>query len=135
MKPIFQTIFDFKHGDCMRACVASIFELSLEEVPNFNDPDSSYYAKNLEKWGSERGITAVNITLTNDDLDVIKNCWVIAVGKSPRDKNEEDRHAVVWYNGKVVHDPHPRGIGIKGKPEVYTIFILKDPIKYKREIF
>lgn len=35
MKPVFQTIIDGAKGDCMRATVASLLELELEQVPHF----------------------------------------------------------------------------------------------------
>jgi hypothetical protein len=35
MKKIFQTIVDKDHGNCMQAAIASLFEIDLEEVPNF----------------------------------------------------------------------------------------------------
>lgn len=35
MIPVFQTIVDPKIGDCLRAATASIFDLKLEQVPNF----------------------------------------------------------------------------------------------------
>jgi len=35
MKPAMQTIFDDVYGDCFGACVASIFEFPIEEMPNF----------------------------------------------------------------------------------------------------
>lgn len=127
MKPVFQTVFDFEHGDCMRACVASIFELSIEEVPNFNEPDSSHFEENLEEWCNTQEIKAISITC--DDENLLKDCWVIAIGQSPRSKNKEYKHAIVWYNKKMVHDPYPNGIGIIGKPEAYNIFIIKNPVQ------
>ena len=35
MIPIYQTFIDGKRGNCMQAVMASLFELSLEKVPNF----------------------------------------------------------------------------------------------------
>lgn len=35
MKKVFQTIVDRGHGNCMQAAIASLFDLELEEVPNF----------------------------------------------------------------------------------------------------
>lgn len=35
MKKVFQTITDSGHGNCMQAAMASIFDMELEDVPNF----------------------------------------------------------------------------------------------------
>jgi len=40
-------------------------------------------------------------------------------------------HAVVYYNGKEVHDPG-KNTGIVGNPEYFIIFALKDPAKIIR---
>ena len=35
MIKVYQTIIDKGHGNCMQAAIASLFELSLDDVPNF----------------------------------------------------------------------------------------------------
>jgi len=35
MIPVFQSIHDKGKGDCLRACVASLLELEIEQVPHF----------------------------------------------------------------------------------------------------
>ena len=135
MKSVMQTVFGFKNGDCMRACVASIFELPIEEVPNFNEPDQSHFERKLDAWGTSVGLTVVDISVENDDTKVLlKDCWLIACGRSPRGKTKNNRHAVVWRNGRMVHDPHPDQRGIRGNPETYTIFIVTDPSKYRKRL-
>jgi hypothetical protein len=39
MKKVYQTIVDKDHGNCMQAVVASLFNLNLEDVPNFIEYD------------------------------------------------------------------------------------------------
>lgn len=131
MKPIYQTIRDFKAGDCMRACVASIFEWPIENVPNFMEDGPSYYGRKLKKWCDSIGITALEIRFDDKETErLIKDCYVVAIGKSPRSTEENEfQHGIVWHNGKMVHDPHPSGNGISGKPNQYTIFIIKNPAK------
>lgn len=127
MKPVMQTIFNFEKGDCMRACVASIFELDIEVVPNFHEPSNFSFAENLTKWGRLSNLIPVDIRNDGEDTDkLLKDCWLIAAGKSPRGKSSKDRHAVVWYNGILKHDPHPDKLGLKGDPETFTIFIILD---------
>lgn len=40
MKKVFQTIIDPKHGNCMQAVFASLFDDELDNVPNFIEMDS-----------------------------------------------------------------------------------------------
>ena len=124
MKPIDQTIFGFKKGNCFQACVASIFEREINDVPEFMGDGVDSFYDNLRKWEGVTGLKFINITVGDEDIDIIKNCFVIAAGPSPRDKKKN--HACIYYNGKMVHDPHPDKIGIVA-PEYYTIIVLQNP--------
>lgn len=126
MKPVKQTICNFKNGDCARACIASIFELPIDSIPNFMQDGLDSFNSNLREWCDSKGIKAIDITI--EDQSVISGCYVLAIGLSPRAKNGE-RHAVVWLDNKMVHDPHLSNNGLNGEPESYTIFIVKDPSK------
>ena len=35
VKPVYQTQFGMPNGNCFAACVASILELKIEDIPNF----------------------------------------------------------------------------------------------------
>lgn len=130
MKPVDQTITEFKNGDCMRACIASIFELPLEEVPNFMRDGPDDFAEHLNEWCDKMGLRAVDIRLDDpsQERETLKGCYVIAVGKSPRATKDWHRHAVVWLNGQMIHDPHPtQKVGfMDGQPEMFSIFIMKN---------
>ena len=133
MKPVDQTIFGFKKGDCMRACVASIFEMTIDEVPNFMENGPKAYADNLAAWCQAAGLKFLDILIEHKELmEYILSDHIIATGASPR--NPEYNHAVICKDGKVVHDPHPDKTGIIGPPQYYTVFLIKDPAKYKEMI-
>lgn len=101
MIPVDQTIFDNKRGNCYAACIASIFELSLEFVPSPNGNDDDFWPI-YHSW-FEKGNARV-VTLTRGEW-VPPESYLIGTVKSPRFENTD--HAVVIYGGKVVHDPHP----------------------------
>ena len=124
--PITQKILNFENGDCFSACVASILELPLTCVPNFNIPSQDSFVHNLEKWCKKQTFILLDITI--DDVALLSDCIVIANGSSPRATENWHRHSVVWQAGKMLHDPHPGGFGIDGDPETYTIFIVKNKI-------
>ncbi len=121
MIPIEQTKFHVPNevtGNCMAACVASIFELELEDVPTFEDTDPQELL--LRKWCESQGIELVRF-----DREYCFNSFYLAVGPSPRNKS---MHMVVMQNGICQHDPHPDGNGITAVHYMY-IFIPKNPAK------
>ncbi len=132
MIPVFQTDMTFNTGNCGEACVASILGVRLEDIPMLHHPedtvDGEYYCSNLRNFLRKFNMTYVDLRFNkgHNPEDFFKNCWVIATGPSPRATKEWHRHAVVWRNGKIVHDPHPSGDGLK-TIDLYGVFILLDP--------
>lgn len=112
MKPVDQR----GDSDCFRACVASILEYDLEDVPLWEDhPD---WFVDVVRWGRIRGFRVTTIARQNLPEDL----HVIAGGDSPRGPWG---HAVVWLggpDGRIVHDPHPSRAGLVGEPEDFVIF-------------
>ena len=127
MKPVYQSIFDDTlKGDCFRACIASIFEFSIEEMPNFweQTQDASEFWKLNNQWLIEnRQCKCLNIHLLPYDKHVVADILCIACAKSPRGNRD---HAVVWQNG-LIHDPHPSGAGLAEDPDTFSIFVPLDP--------
>lgn len=103
MKPVKQTTFLDKakgtRGNCLSACLASILELGIEEVPHF--AEQAEWQESLFKWLARHGLELEN---QND----APNGLAIAIGYSPR----EIRHAIVVNNGVMVWDPHPDNNGL-----------------------
>lgn len=66
MKPVFQTRTG-TNGDCWAACLASIFEVSLEEVAQCaaNLPD---WAEQTELWLGKRGLFQNEIQVEQDAM-------------------------------------------------------------------
>ena len=127
MKPVNQTIFDDVLGDCFRACVASIFEFPIEEMPNFWEQTqdvSEFWALN-DRWiTGKTGCRCVSFCFEEKDLHFVDNILCIACAKSPRGDMD---HAVVWKNG-VIHDPHPSNAGLAEDPDTFTLFIPINPL-------
>ena len=145
MKPVlqrFRTVNEAENiaGDCYRACVASIMELDLEEVPNFNEgfPDGDTFHRRVSEWLAPRGFGKAMFAI-GDDLDLpgllefmadwSPNCYYILGGTSPRGFD----HAVVGLNDKIVHCPNendPPLVGVLGaghwEVSVLTPFIKDD---------
>lgn len=100
-------------GDCYRACISTITEIPLDELP---DPNN-YGVLNWDKYMEE-----VHHVLERYDwelyaVDISKFKYeglpIIASGLSPRSTpGKQILHAVVW-DKCLVHDPHPDNTGIK----------------------
>lgn len=125
MIPVQQEILhtSSQNGDCLRACVASILELKLKDVPHFVDiPDweeafHSFLGKfDLEPLEIEIGYLAD--AQEKQQIPYIPSGYHIINGISPRGIS----HSVVGYKGNLAFDPHPDGTGLK-KVESFLIFV------------
>lgn len=130
MIPIDQTIFGFKKGNCHQACLASVLEESLEDIPNFwegNEENVEGFWKDQRKWLRFRGWNIINVRFEEEYniKESLNEAIVIAMGKSPRDIS--NYHAVVWQSGEIIHDPHPSKDGLIGKPKEFSILFPLDP--------
>lgn len=100
-------------GNCFQACLASIFEVSLEEVPDWNINGEGRWLDLYDKWLAERGLAMVDIFINgNPCREFPKSFDVYWIGgfKSPRFNGT---HAVVMKNHQIVWDPHPqRDMGV-----------------------
>lgn len=103
-------------GDCLRACVASIFELPIADVPHFAEASSWFSA--MCDWLRPMGLVVETKEYGGQSLDSPKQYhsgWWIASVES--ENFEGCTHAVVmrgmynegggdkWY--EVAHDPSP----------------------------
>tara|TARA_Y100000310_G_scaffold42448_1_gene39742 strand:+ start:271 stop:690 length:420 start_codon:yes stop_codon:yes gene_type:complete len=129
MKPVFQTKFggseapESEQGNCMAACLASIFELSLEDVPDFsgNIANGVWYGI-LSNWLAKRNL-ALHFPALNSGAP--PGIQIMEV-KSTTLSNPDDGHVVVIENGNVVHDPNPRAKAV-GERISYWTFVVIDP--------
>lgn len=121
MKPVHQTQFVPKPGDpkttgnCMAACVASLLEMDLDDVPNFAANPKDTWWMDFQEWLYHRGWVAVVL-----DGDYPWPGYSAASGQSPRG---DFKHLVIHLNGKLAHDPHPDGTGLEGEPEDQWILV------------
>lgn len=124
MIPVFQTKFE-NDGNCYAACLASILELCLEDIPDFpNIYSEDEWFEKCRQWCRARtGMDILKITFPNNNHGFFMPGYCIGVGKV-----EGFYHAVICRNGKVVHDPFP------GEPNMKTIeyahiFVVLDPAR------
>jgi hypothetical protein len=98
-------------GNCFEACLASIFDLELSEIPLFK---SVGWFPEFYNWLRVGGYEFQGTLKPEDVLSYDKGIdgYFIVAGESPRGRHIKGGHAVVFKDGKIVHDPHPDGTGI-----------------------
>lgn len=127
MKPIHQTLFGTGtggvRGNCFAACIASILEMPLEEVPHFCNHADWRGAANA--WLKRFDLFYVDFLLPGDMRDELVSDWGYHVisGMGPRGI----RHSVVGLAGKMVYDPYPGGGGLVGDDFEYGLLVSKNP--------
>ena len=121
MIPIEQTILTPPDGNCFAACVASILEVPLAEVPSV--PEPAWWPA-LEAWLAPRGLAVLHFAVRPEDIYRPPG-YAILHADAPRDP--EVKHAVVVRDGEIVWNPHPmRHLGV-GAHRGFTVFVALDP--------
>jgi len=135
MIKIYQTIVDEGHGNCMQAAIASLFEVSIENVPNFITFGNGWFHKfyefikqqgyeydgclyNYNRWRiiNKRDNVPTANGLRNrfykiKEMDGVNGYFYASV-YSPKYYNSNDKipttHAVIIdKNLNIVHDVNP----------------------------
>lgn len=104
MIPVKQNIVGSKHANCLQACIASILDKPLNLVPNFMLFGNKYYWEALYLYIRSigfGGIAYVNGLPKNDDYYIVSLDFGHTFDYS---------HCVIYKDGNIVHDPHPKGI-------------------------
>jgi hypothetical protein len=134
MKPIKQTTFGWPHGNCYAACVASVLELPLEDMPLV--PADADFNAAWDGWFASRGLTRINFNVAAAGTWRPEG-YSILCGINPRGiRNEQGElvhHATVALNGTPLHDPHPDNTFLLEATEIEIIYRL-DPAGTAREV-
>lgn len=128
MKPVDQTIFGDGKGNCFAACVASILELPIEEVPNFCEGWDEEWFDKYQEWLRPHGFSVVMLVAWSEWKPNPGQLCTMG-GKSPR--GDFDHCVVGEWTGeewRVVHDPHPSRAGLDGKAKRVEFLIPLDPV-------
>lgn len=137
MKPVYQTLFGSFEGNCFPACIASILEIPLEEVPHFfkEEADIINAIYKTKDFLNKRGYNFYCFWKVGDSFVDIAPCptkefksiddkltsfWIAG---GPIKEEPNCGHAVVYYGNEMVHNPNPKSSGIN---EVNTYFVLEN---------
>lgn len=136
MRKQHQTQFGEPMGNCFATCVACLLDIDVADVPNFCALGDLWW-RDFSDWLNERGFSAIVVCMrTKGAWSGSMACWANALcivsGPSPRGDFD---HAVIgrmsgWEGADLyefVHDPHPEGLGIVGRPRDFTFLVPNDP--------
>lgn len=125
MIPVDQTTFydpqapiGEQRGNCWTACIASLVEREIDEVPNFvqlHVDGGQHWFTHTWEWLQANGYRLVQHSLDSVPMD----SHVIRTGKSPR--GEGLYHAVLYLGDEVSHDPHPSRAGLLSLESIYEV--------------
>ena len=101
-----------RYGDCLKTAVASILDLPIDAVPDFNGPNYEWNDQNAElrEFAATLGLGYAALMLKGSPEDVLRYMAVsfpqgvyLMAGKSARGFY----HTVICKGGEFLHDPHP----------------------------
>lgn len=116
MTPVDQDVFGEGKGNCWAACIATVLDLPLSEIPNFcGEPErNDNWFSDTDKWLKSRGYRVIGFEGASG-ISMGEGAYALVTGPSPRGNFS---HVVVMTvqdgNFKVAHDPHPSRAGLAG---------------------
>jgi len=129
--PVDQDRFGDPDGNCLQACLATLLDLDIGDVPHFTGED---WRARMGAWLRTRGLWALafsppagTLEETARWLDETVPGYAIVSGQTPRGL----LHATVWYAGELVHDPHPDRAGLLSVEDV-LVLVPVDPAEVRR---
>lgn len=127
MIPVLQTIRVAPNGNCFPACIASIFEISIDDVPHFFAGSAGTDLWTQAQWDAVKAFAeSRNHVATWIDPETesefaarleASDLYYIAFGDSITGVG----HCVVMRKGEYVHDPMGRKF-LTSKPWLYVLF-------------
>ena len=128
MTPVQQDMFfepgvdaDNQRGNCVSACVASMLDLPLRAVPNFVEIDvlgGPNWFDLLVSYLWYAGWELRWVDVRNPPMGV----EYAVGGVSERSTEEiEIQHLVVYRDGKLLWDPHPKHTGIMTEEDAWVL--------------
>lgn len=100
-----KTLDGGQRGNCLAACLASIFEVEISEVPPLEELAPGEWKVAMAVWAEANGKRLIK----KQPGDYAPGVHYIAVGLSDRG----NRHATVALDGSIVHDPHADRMGLE----------------------
>jgi hypothetical protein len=131
MTPVLQTVLGYPGGNCFQACLASVLDLPLKNVPHLfrhvteeNDRWNQELWDRLREFARKRGYRAVWAypqEHPDETRQLIESgLYYIATGRSPAG---DWGHSVVMRAGEYVFDPAGGRQYLDGEPWLLIAFL------------
>lgn len=126
MIPVKQTILSSEDGtvkgNCMSACLASILELDINDVPHFADMHVDEWGIKFHEFLYQHNCRMYGTIHNIDELKTYPGIdgYVLVCGPSYR-IHVKNGHSVIYRYGEFVFDPHPSNEGLKEFEYAYMI--------------
>lgn len=128
MKPVWQPMRPGEQGQCFRACLASLMEIEIDDIPPFeligydtdealNEFFSGFGLTFLEQRGDEQ-IAASLASYSGESIVFGTSDYWTDGGL-----NKGAKHAVIFREGRIVHDPQPGGSDFR-RPYISQWFLV-----------
>ncbi len=127
MKAVTQTRVG-EDGNCFAACLASILELPIYDIPEFGGDDE--WLGNVQAFLAGHGLYYVQISPDEPSVEAafsIGEVYHTIEGISPRG----GPHAIVGRNGRPCWDPHPQDGTGRGLVEVECFGLLCERMSHE----
>lgn len=124
-----KTVANDGYGNCRNAAIASILELRLSEIPDIRPTDLDYHTRWYHAL-ADLGYKVETYPVFEDEEDnEIPKGYALAIvvtkrvfPEGHRKSGENIHHAVVVFDGQLVHDPFPLGSEIT-KINYYEVLV------------
>jgi len=130
---VMQTRFGKGTGNCTEACYATLLGVPLSEVPDLSQVPDSRRMQALIEWLQDWDLVPMRFPYSTpwDGLWIPEDTPYIVAGEGPRPDSGDHpvgtvrtkgvRHAVVYMNGELWHDPHPSGDGLVEPDSIWVL--------------
>lgn len=105
------------NGDCFAAALASLLDIPLWMVPPFHQMfgrRGNVWRERAEEW--LRRFFSVDLVRTEGDL---AGCFSFYIANGPSSRGVH--HSCIYFDGQLVHDPHPSNEGITAVEWCYRL--------------
>ena len=123
MKLIKQTIAGQGRGNCFGACIASLLEVDIDEIPSLTKDQHIDWVNIMNRYLATKGYYMVH---KKPDGNFEFELEGPVIGVVPSTNFEDQLHAVIWYDGTIIWDPTTCGrnyIGHVFMPQLFWLIL------------